>query len=175
MGNIRILWNDSACRLFLGVLGVFLAFMVYSLAFGKQVTIQADDKVYTDHKEVERKPQPKVVAYGPAVTISRSKLRPVVPEAMDIQGNERVITATSTAYTHTGHRTASGIKPYRGVVSVDPRVIPLGTKLFVENYGPAIALDTGGDMKGNRIDVFFDTREEALSWGRRSVKVRVLE
>jgi len=81
----------------------------------------------------------------------------------------------ATAYTHTGNRTASGIYPYVGVVAVDPRVIPLGTKLFVEGYGPALAADTGGLIKGGIIDVFLNTAEECIKWGRRTVKVYLLE
>ncbi|MDO7788103.1 3D domain-containing protein [Desulforamulus aquiferis] len=125
-------------------------------------------------REIIREPQPMIVAMGPAVTVSRSQVRTTLPESMEGQV-EKVITAGSTAYTHTGYRTATGVTPYKGVVSVDPRVIPLGTKLFVENYGPAVAMDTGGDIKGNRIDVFFETQQEAISWGRRTVKVHIME
>lgn len=78
----------------------------------------------------------------------------------------------ATAYTHTGNRTASGIWPKRGHVAVDPKLIPLGTKLFVEGYGPAVAVDTGDAIKGHRMDVFFETEKEARKWGKR-FKVRV--
>lgn len=81
----------------------------------------------------------------------------------------------STAYTHTGNATSTGIMPYVGVVAVDPSVIPLGTNLYVEGYGFALAADTGGVIKGDIIDVFMDTRQEALNWGRRQVKVHVLD
>ncbi|KAB2953017.1 hypothetical protein F9B85_07065 [Heliorestis acidaminivorans] len=81
----------------------------------------------------------------------------------------------STAYTHTGNRTASGKWPRVGLVAVDPRVIPLGTKLYIEGYGLAEAADTGGAIKGNIIDVFFDTREECIQWGRRQVVIHILE
>jgi uncharacterized protein YabE (DUF348 family) len=72
-------------------------------------------------------------------------------------------------------RTATGAIATKGVCAVDPRVIPLGTRLWVEGYGYAIACDTGGAIKGNRIDVCFDTRAEALRWGRRHVVVYVVE
>lgn len=71
--------------------------------------------------------------------------------------------------------TAIGMKAEPGVVAVDPRVIPLGTKLYVEGYGPAIAADVGAAIKGNRIDLLFETVEEALRYGKRWVKVYVLE
>lgn len=139
---------------------------------------------YRDEQEIRREklgveiiqePKPMIIAYGPSVNVSRSKTRASESDIASIPEGSRVITAVSTAYTHTGYRTASGVSPYRGVVSVDPSIIPLGTKLYVENYGPAVALDTGGDIKGNRIDVFFETYQECISWGRRTVKVHVLE
>jgi 3D (Asp-Asp-Asp) domain-containing protein len=66
-------------------------------------------------------------------------------------------------------------RPQRGTVAVDPRVIPLGTRLYVPGYGEARAEDTGGAIQGYRIDLFFPTREEALAWGRRTVEVEILE
>lgn len=78
-------------------------------------------------------------------------------------------------------RTATGMTAQRGVVAVDPTVIPLGTKLFVESadgyssYGYAIAADTGGAIKGNKIDLFYDDLSDAVRFGRRTVKVYVLE
>jgi len=71
--------------------------------------------------------------------------------------------------------TATGIRTARGVIAVDPRVIPLGTRLYVEGYGPGIAADTGGAIKGNIIDVFFPTSQEVNNWGRRYVKVYILK
>jgi len=67
--------------------------------------------------------------------------------------------------------TASGRKAEYGVVAVDTRVIPLGTKLYIENvdgsftYGEAIAADTGSAIKGNKVDLFFPTHQEALEFG----------
>ncbi len=81
----------------------------------------------------------------------------------------------ATAYTHTGNPTATGIYPFEGIVAVDPRVIPLGTLLYVEGYGYAEAQDTGGLIKGNIIDVFMDTEEKARQWGRRQVQVYILD
>ena len=68
-------------------------------------------------------------------------------------------------------QTASGMKPQVGVIAVDPKVIPLGTKLYVEGYGNAIAGDTGGVIKGKRLDLFMNTNEECYVWGRKKVKV----
>ena len=76
--------------------------------------------------------------------------------------------------------TASGTKAKPGTVAVDPSVIPLGTKLYIESmdgsgsYGYATAEDKGGAIKGNRIDLFYANRSEALQFGRRQVKVYIL-
>lgn len=76
--------------------------------------------------------------------------------------------------------TASGMKAQYGTVAVDPRVIPLGTRLYIEAsdgsfvYGECIAADTGGAIKGNKVDLFFPSHSEALSFGRRTVNVYIL-
>jgi len=62
------------------------------------------------------------------------------------------------------------------VIAVDPSVIPLGSKVWVEGYGEAIAGDTGGDIQGNRIDVLMESESKASSsWGRRTVQVKILD
>lgn len=71
--------------------------------------------------------------------------------------------------------TATGLKAQKGVVAVDPSFIPLGTRLYVDGYGYAIAADTGSAIKGNRIDLCYNTLQEALSFGRRKVKVKILD
>lgn len=120
-------------------------------------------------EEIVQEPITEIVAVGTMGTISRG-------------GTEyrysRAIEAVATAYCPTdvgGSHTALGIKPKRGIVAVDPRVIPLGTKVYVENYGVALAADTGGAIKGNRIDIFVDSHNEAVNWGRRRVRVYVLK
>lgn len=102
---------------------------------------------------------------------------------------KKKLTVTATAYDTSpaqngGHsKTALGMTPRFGIVAVDPRVIPLGSRLYVESvdeggswvYGYAIAGDTGGAIKGNRIDLCYNTNREANAFGRRSATVYVLE
>ena len=83
------------------------------------------------------------------------------------------VTFEATAYTWTGCRTATGTWPSRGTIATDPRVIPTGSKLWVEGYGEAVAADTGGAIKGQRIDLYMDTKHECLQWGRRKVEVQI--
>lgn len=70
--------------------------------------------------------------------------------------------------------TYTGVRAGKGVVAVDPSVIPLGTRLYIPGYGEAIAADIGGAIKGYRIDLGFETYEEAIQYGRQQVKVYIL-
>ena len=92
----------------------------------------------------------------------------------------KALTLEATAYTDIdGDKwagiTASGRPTFVGMVAVDPKVIPLGTILYVEDYGIAIAGDTGGAIKGHDIDLFMNTRSEARSFGRRDKEVYILK
>ncbi|MGI6120195.1 MAG: 3D domain-containing protein [Desulfosporosinus sp.] len=88
---------------------------------------------------------------------------------------KKTLKVEATAYTYTGNKTATGIEPREGVIAVDPKVIAMGSKVYVEGYGYAIAADTGGAIRGNRIDVFFPTLRQCINWGRKSVQVYVLQ
>jgi len=70
---------------------------------------------------------------------------------------------------------ASGNPPTRGTCAVDPRVIPLGTRLYIEGYGEAVANDTGGDIIGKTVDLYMSSTQECYNWGVRYIKVYVLE
>lgn len=72
-------------------------------------------------------------------------------------------------------RTANGMRARYGLVAVDPRVIPLGTMVYVEGYGIALAADTGGAIKGMKIDLCVNTYREAIQFGRRKVRVHILK
>ncbi len=90
----------------------------------------------------------------------------------------KVLNMQATAYSGDAV-TASGSATVRdgggySTIAVDPRVIPLGSRVYVEGYGYAVAEDTGGAIKGNIIDLFFPTEGECESWGRRSVTVYIL-
>lgn len=87
-------------------------------------------------------------------------------------------TMTATAYTG-GTLTAMGLKPIRdpanlSTIAVDPSVIPLGTKVYIPGYGYAICSDTGGAIKGNIIDLYLNSEEECLAWGRRTVTLHII-
>lgn len=96
----------------------------------------------------------------------------VAPNGMSYS---KVLTCKATAYHESdGSLTKSGTLARVGAIAVDPSVIPLGTKLYVEGYGYCVAEDTGGLIKGNRIDVYFNSDEECINWGVKSVTVYIL-
>ena len=90
---------------------------------------------------------------------------------------EMTATAYSAFNSSGGYaRTASGALARKGIVAVDKRVIPLGTRLYIEGYGEAIAGDVGGAIKGNKIDLCFeDTNANLKKFGRQKVQVYILE
>ncbi len=84
----------------------------------------------------------------------------------------RTLVADVVAY-HLPGKTASGLPVGVGVIAVDPTVIPLGTRLFVPGYGPAVAADVGSAIRGNIIDLWMPTTAQALAWGRRTVTITI--
>lgn len=89
--------------------------------------------------------------------------------------NEYIGEFEITHYSHTGNRCSTGTYPKAGrTVAVDTKKIPYGTYLYVEGYGVLIAEDIGKDIKGNMLDVFVDSHNEAIQLGRKKVKVWVL-
>ena len=84
----------------------------------------------------------------------------------------RSLTVTATGYSLSG-RTASGKPVGWGSVAVDPGVIPMGSRLSVPGYGLGVAADTGGAIRGSRIDLWFPTVGQARAWGSRVVTITV--
>ncbi|GEN85091.1 hypothetical protein SLU01_34030 [Sporosarcina luteola] len=105
------------------------------------------------------------------------------PSRSDDDNVVKEFTVTASAYTANCNGcsgvTSTGINLKRNpdvkVIAVDPDIIPLGTKVYVEGYGYAVAGDTGGAIQGNKIDVFFPTKSEAYKWGRKAVKIKILK
>ncbi len=140
-----------------------------TLENGKEVS-----RVVLNEKKLKDK-QDKVVSVG-------TKAKPIQVASRG-SGNGKEIYVTSTAYTASCNgcsgTTATGVNlhanPNAKVIAVDPGVIPLGSKVYVDGYGYAIASDTGGAIKGNKIDVFFPSKSDAYRWGRKTVKIKILD
>lgn len=137
---------------------------------------------YEDGKEVSReeKSRAKIRDMSPLILLVGS-MQQVSRGGHDIRF-ERALEVTATAYcpctkccglTAAG-TTCTGVPATKGVIAVDPRVIPLGTRVYVDGYGYALAADVGSAIKGSKIDVCFDTHEQALAWGLKKTKVYML-
>lgn len=176
-----------------------------SITSGKESVIQKGEDglvnkyyevILEDGKEVSRElvktetvkeSVDKIVAVGTrpqAKSVSRSKsVSKASSEQTESNVSGKTLTVTATAYTASCRGcsgiTATGINlnNNRGakVIAVDPNVIPLGSRVHVEGYGTAIAADTGGSIRGNRIDVHVPTAADAKRWGRKKVKVTILD
>jgi 3D (Asp-Asp-Asp) domain-containing protein len=120
-----------------------------------------------------RKPRPRIVADGVGHTpLTEFEENGVVRMTYIARSALRMVATAYTAYCGgCGGMTAIGRRAGHGIVAVDPRVIPLGTRLFIPGYGLAIAGDTGGDIRGDRIDLGFDSLRDALLFGRRDITV----
>lgn len=107
-------------------------------------------------------------AAAPAPAASPSAARPPAT----VSPGSRALVVDAVAY-HLPGRTASGLPVGVGVIAVDPTVIPLGTRVFVPGYGPAVAADVGSAIKGAIIDLWMPSTAAARAWGRRTVTITV--
>ncbi|TWD99609.1 3D (Asp-Asp-Asp) domain-containing protein [Neobacillus bataviensis] len=131
--------------------------------------------------QAQKENAPAVPATSASNTSSKESA-PAVPAASTNNTSSKEITVKATAYTAScegcSGTTATGIdlkaNPNAKVIAVDPSVIPLGSKVHVEGYGEAVAGDTGGAIKGNRIDVFIPSEQDAINFGVKQVKVTIL-
>ncbi|MFC3885900.1 LysM peptidoglycan-binding domain-containing protein [Bacillus songklensis] len=121
-----------------------------------------------------------------ATSVPAPAPQPAAPAASQQPAQEpagKEMTVTATAYTANCEGcsgiTATGVNlkenPSSKVIAVDPSVIPLGSKVYVEGYGYATAADTGSAIKGNKIDVFLPSQDQAVQWGVKTVNVKVVE
>lgn len=106
--------------------------------------------------------------------ISFPILTPAEPEKAQIKPEIRYIEIEATAYCLKGTM-YNGEYVHKGAISVDPKVIPLGTKGYIEGIGEVIAQDTGGAIKGNKVDIWMPTYEEAMKFGRQKLKLRIYD
>ncbi|MBU8790916.1 ubiquitin-like domain-containing protein [Oceanobacillus caeni] len=150
-----------------------------------EVTLENGEEV--DRKlldeAIQEKKVNRVVAVGtkePAQVVSETSTS---SSSNNNASSDKTITMTASAFTASCNGcsgyTTTGINlkdnPNNKVIAVDPNVIPLGTKVWVEGYGEAIAGDTGGNINGNRIDVHVPDKSKAYSWGVRDVQVKILD
>lgn len=161
---------------------------------GKEGTIEKHyEVVLEDGEEVSREllkedvvkeSEDRVVAVGtkePTPTVSRGSSSTQPSSSSSSGGSWQTFTATSyTAFCNgCSGVTATGIdlrsNPGANVIAVDPSVIPLGSRVEVKGYGTYLAGDTGGAIKGRKIDIFIPDKSKVHAFGRKSVQIRVLD
>ncbi|WP_462411318.1 ubiquitin-like domain-containing protein [Neobacillus sp. Marseille-QA0830] len=152
---------------------------------GKQGRVSRQYEVTLENgQEVDRKlvnEQLMTAKQDQVVAVGTKDLATQVSRGEAPAGREMYVTATAYTANCNGcsGRTATGLNlranPNMKVIAVDPRVIPLGSKVYVEGYGYAVAADTGGAIKGYIIDVFVPSNAEAYRWGRKKVKITILQ
>jgi 3D (Asp-Asp-Asp) domain-containing protein len=125
---------------------------------------------------VVRAARPRVIAHGVAEYALTQLAEQGFDATMRFAGATMKMVATAYTASCSGcsGRTKSGAPAGHGIVAVDPRVIPLGTALFIPGYGRAIAGDTGGAIRGNRIDLGFNSTSDAFRFGTRPITVYIL-
>lgn len=137
---------------------------------------------YENGKEVSRETIKETIVKEPKNKIvSKGTLTPIALSRGESSGKTFTVKASAywadnanNVYTASGKKAVRNANGY-STIAVDPRIIPLGTKLYVEGYGYAVAADTGSAIKGNFIDVFFNTRSEVTNWGIKYVKIQILD
>lgn len=134
---------------------------------------------YHNEERIERERIDARVLQAPRTAIVVRGLRGMTLASRGLFPGRRSLEMVATGYGPSGNgpwgmQTTLGIRPRHGVVAVDPRVIRLGTRLYIEGYGLAIAADTGSAIRGNRIDLFFESDRVANSYGRKRVRVLIL-
>ena len=108
----------------------------------------------------------------PQATAEATATAPDTPAPPAAATGTRTFVADAVAY-HLPGKTASGLPVGVGVIAVDPTVIPLGTRVFIPGYGPAVAADVGTAIRGNIIDLWMPSTARALAWGRRTVTITI--
>ncbi|WML50430.1 3D domain-containing protein [Neobacillus sp. PS3-34] len=139
----------------------------------KQMNHLASDKI-----KINQKLTVKLVKASATVvkkqTAAVKKQSPAVVKEFKVQASAYTMNCKSCSGI-----TATGINlkknPNQKVISVDPKFIKLGTKVYVEGYGYAIAADKGSAIKGNVIDIFFPSQKQAINWGRKTVTIKILK
>ncbi len=133
---------------------------------------------FADGLAIDRQVVGTIVVNPPQDRIVQIGTRRIFASRGQFAGKE-ILMMEATAYAPwdgpgTNDITSIGMKAGHGVVAIDPTIIPYRSELFIEGYGRAIAGDTGGAIKGHRIDLGYNTIREAIIFGRRVVKVYIL-
>jgi 3D (Asp-Asp-Asp) domain-containing protein/peptidoglycan hydrolase CwlO-like protein len=135
----------------------------------------AENKVLLTRLESEEKEVQELL------TAIKQRIAAIQPSGLTLAGEWEMVATAYYAFGKGGNDingngiTATGLRARKGIVAVDPRIIPLGTKLYIPGYGEALAADTGGWIKNYRVDLCFESLEECFKFGRRKIRVYLVE
>ena len=127
-------------------------------------------------KEVKKEEEPKIIE-EPVKEETTKEVEQVkeTSESSEVSNLGTHMVVESTSYCQ-GSVTATGTQARWGVIAVDPNVIPFGTKVYIPQFDKVfIAEDTGGAIKGNKIDIFMENSDDAINWGRRNIDIYILK
>jgi 3D (Asp-Asp-Asp) domain-containing protein len=161
---------------FLGsTLGVLLLFSVIS--YSQTLLQQQDPKVSQQSGQVVAQSTDAATKTDAAAPVTSAERSREVSVAVTVAEKVESDTYTATAYSLRG-RTASGTAATQGIIAADPRVLPLGSRVRIDagSYsGEYVVADTGGAVRGKRIDIWTPSTRDAMRFGRRAVKLTVLQ
>ena len=137
-------------------------------SFSKEVVVKAPvDKIVKNGVKVEEK-----VVVASNTVVKKESSSNVKTSSTNINGKH--IKSVATAYSG-GGKTATGTVPKWGTIAVDPKVIPYGTKVYIPQFNKTfIAEDCGGAIKGNKIDIYMNSKQECINWGRRTIDIYIV-
>ena len=137
-------------------------------SFSKEVVVKAPvDKIVKNGVKVEKE---RVIASN--TVVKKESSSNVKTSSTNINGKH--IKSVATAYSG-GGKTATGTVPKWGTIAVDPKVIPYGTKVYIPQFNKTfIAEDCGGAIKGNKIDIYMNSKQECINWGRRTIDIYIV-
>lgn len=147
--------------------------LVYKITYhnGKQV-----EKIFVE-EVVSEKPINKIVKKGTKVEevkVASSRGESSRKISSNVNSKGKHMSVVATAYTGDSI-TSTGKKPKWGTIAVDPKVIPYGTKVYIPQFDQVfVANNCGGAIKGNKIDIFMNTKKECSNWGRRTIDIEIL-
>ena len=137
-------------------------------SFSKEVVVKAPvDKIVKNGVKIEKE---RVISSN--TVVKKESSSNVKTSSTNINGKH--IKSVATAYSG-GGKTATGTVPKWGTIAVDPKVIPYGTKVYIPQFNKTfIAEDCGGAIKGNKIDIYMNSKQECINWGRRSIDIYIV-
>ena len=137
-------------------------------SFSKEVVVKAPvDKIVKNGVKIEKE-----IVIASNTVVKKESSSNAKTSSTNINGKH--IKSVATAYSG-GGKTATGTVPKWGTIAVDPKVIPYGTKVYIPQFNKTfIAEDCGGAIKGNKIDIYMNSKQECINWGRRTIDIYIV-